>query len=149
MWQRWGIRRQLVQPGPQKVPKQPLGDCSPLWQRPLLPGSSLLLNLSPGCRQEVPILARHCATAERALAGRMVLCRWCWARHAAAGPAEALGVTLLQDEGSCFQQVEGPQPLAPALQGNGAPGLRGESQPGLGIIKAELPNSWAHGVGLP
>lgn len=52
-----------------------------------------------------------------------------------------LGVTLLQDAGSCFQQVEGPQALAPTLWGNGAPGLRGGSHPGLDTVKAELPIS--------
>lgn len=54
----WPIKKSL---------QRSLRGCSPSWQRPLLPGSSLLLNLSWGSRQKVPILAKHHATVERAL----------------------------------------------------------------------------------
>ena len=138
-----------------------LGSCSPSWKRPLLPSNSLLLNLSwdsrsPCCPVTMP---QWREPWEWCLAGNRMLCRWCWARHASTGLSEVFWVTLAQHESSCFQQVEGPQPMAAALQGNSATGHCVGSQPLLDrnhcpawactdIIITELPISSAHGVGL-
>lgn len=78
----WPVKRSL---------QRSLSGCSPSWQWPLLP-SSFLLNLWWESRQEVPILARHPATAESpgsdAWQGAGCFCRWCWARRASAWLSE-------------------------------------------------------------